>query len=39
MEPDGAGPARRNGLLIAALTMAACLALILAVALTFDDGR
>jgi hypothetical protein len=29
----------RNGYLIAALTFAGCLALILAVALTFDDGR
>ena len=39
MEPDGGAPPGRNGLLIAALTFAGCLALILAVALTFDDGR
>jgi hypothetical protein len=39
MAPDEPTPRAPNGYLIAALTFAACLALILAVALTFDDGR
>lgn len=39
MEPDDGTRSGHNGLLIAAITFVGCLALILAVALTFDDGR